>query len=148
MLDGFRNWRAVRRMQRSKKRIMKAFAKELAFAKGEGRLRRENILQDEHEELRFVDDEISIAVSQRLCRQADHYRVPVPLGKEDWEDSSIFGTRFLSPVGASKLRTDLRVEQKARWDYWQSRVQFAGTVIGIIGGIMGALAYFKPPPHP
>jgi hypothetical protein len=101
---------------------MKAFAKELAFAKNEGSVRRQNILGDEHEELRFVDHEIGIAESRRLCRQADHYRVPVPQGKDDWEESSIFGTRFLSPVGASKLRTDLRVEQKARWDYWQTRI--------------------------
>jgi hypothetical protein len=132
-------------MQRAKQRTIKAFAKELAFAKGEGSQRRQNILQDEHEELRLIDDEMGIEVSQRPCRQAAHYLVPVPQGKDDWEESSIFGTRFLTRAGASKLRADLRAEQKARWEYWQSRIQLVGTVIGIIGGIMGALAYFKPP---
>lgn len=57
--------------------------------------------------------------------------------------------RHLSRKGAAKLRSDIRSEQKARWDYWQSRLQLVGTVMGIIGGLMGALAFFRqPPPHP
>jgi len=148
MLDGLRHWLAIWRMQRSKRRTVKAYAKDLAAAKKSGNPKREDILRDEHEELRFIDDEIGIEESQRLCRQAAHYRIPVPRGEDDWEESRIFGIRFLTRSGASKLRTDLRIEQKARWDYWQTRISLLGSVIGIIGGIMGALAYFKPPLPP
>jgi len=149
MWDGLRHWLAISRMQRSKRRTIKAYAKDLAAAKKAGNPKREDILRNEHEELRFIDDEIGIEESQRLCRKAAHYRIPVPRGEEDdWEESRIFGSRFLTRSGASKLRTDLRIEQKARWDYWQTRISLLGSVVGIIGGIMGALAYFKPPLPP
>jgi hypothetical protein len=150
MLDGLRHWLAIGQMQRRKRRTISAYAKDLAAAKKADNpsAKREEILQQEHEELTFIDDEIGIEESQRLCRQAAHYRIPVPRGQDDWEESRIFGGRFLSRSGALKLRTDLRAEQKARWDYWQTRISLLGSVIGIIGGIMGALAYFKPPVPP
>jgi hypothetical protein len=94
----FQSLAAVWRVQRAKQRTIKAFANELAFAKGEGSQRRQNILEDEHEELRLIDDEMGIVVSQRLCRQAAHYLVPVPQGKDDWEESSIFGTTYRYPA--------------------------------------------------
>jgi hypothetical protein len=70
MLDGLRHWLAIGRMQRRKRRTIKAYAKDLAAAKKAGNPKREDILREEHEELRFIDDEIGIEESQRLCRQA------------------------------------------------------------------------------
>src|ERR1700722_18027395 len=150
MLDGFRHWLAISGMQRRKKRTFKVFSKQIATAKKAGYETEKvaSLRRDEYEEIRFIDDEIGIAESRRLCKQASHYLIAVPQGEDDWEESSIFGTRFLTRSGASKLRTDLRVEQKAKWDYWQTRISLLGIVVGIIGGIMGALAYFKTPVPP
>lgn len=150
MLAGLKHWWMVRRMQRRRALILKAYEKDIAAAKAASKPESEleRIHYDEHQELRFVDDELDILESRRLVSLASHYRVPIPQGKDDWEESTIFGSRSLTRAAASKLRSDIRSEQKARWDYWYSRVQLIGSLVGIVGGIMGALAYFKTPPPP
>ncbi|TWI71973.1 hypothetical protein IQ16_02647 [Bradyrhizobium huanghuaihaiense] len=150
MLGGLRHWLTVRGMRRSERKISKAYAKDIEAAKAAKKPRKdiEYIEESEHHELRFVRDEMEIAETKRLYAQAAHYRLPIPQAEDDWEESAVFGKRYLTRKGAAKLRSDIRAEQKARWDYWQSRLQLVGTVMGIIGGIMGALAYFKQPPLP
>jgi hypothetical protein len=151
VLSGLKHWWSIRGIQRRRTLILRAYAKDIAAAKEAKKSATEiyKIESDEHEELRFVEDERDVAESQRLCALAFHYRVPIPQAEGDWEQSRIFGMRHLSRAAAAKVRTDIRVEQKAKWDYWQSRLQLVGTVVGIVGGLMGALAFFKqPPPHP
>lgn len=152
MLAGVIHWWEMRGHRRSEAKISKAYAKDIAAAKAAKKSAEEiyRIEESEHHELRFVGDEMDIAESKHLYKLAAYYRVPIPREEGDWEESTIFGTRHLTRKGAAKLRADIWAEQKASWEYWWRWVQLAGSMVGIIGGIMGALAYFKPPlpPHP
>lgn len=91
MLDGLKHWWAIRQMRRSRAAILKAYGKDVAAArlakKSDAEI--EKIQENEHHELRFVDDERDIAESRRLVSRAAHCRVPVPQSQDDWEDSII-----------------------------------------------------------
>ena len=78
--------------------------------------------------------------SQYLVRQAYLYGVPVPSDEEDWLQPRGASQPYLPQEAAQKLRADIRVEQKADWDYWANRVTLS---LGLIGSIFGMLAYFK-----
>ena len=51
----------------------------------------QKIQEDEHNELRLYSDEMDIANSRRLCKQAAYYWVPIPQDEDDWEQSTILG---------------------------------------------------------
>jgi hypothetical protein len=96
MLDGFRNWLAIGRMQRRKSKTVKAYSIDIAAAKKAGKTTEEvaDLRRTEYLEITLIDDEIGIQESRRLTKQAAHYRIPVPQDEDDWEDSAPFGTRF------------------------------------------------------
>lgn len=148
MLSGFRHWLAVERMLRSKKRTSKLFEDRIrAATKGGYETTQASNLRNEWQwEMSHREDEIDITVSDHLMSLASRYRIPSPTDEGDWEKSTEWQRRYLTKAGASKLRTALRVEQKARWDYWQTRISMISSIIGVVGGIMGAIAYFKPHP--
>jgi hypothetical protein len=60
--------------------------------------------------------------SNYLVDQAYKYHVPIPSDEECWRQPSGTGGAYLTAEAAQKLRADIRVEQKAGWDYWAGRV--------------------------
>jgi hypothetical protein len=54
--------------------------------------------------------------------------------------SAQLGQFFLSRAATAQIRTDIRNEKKAKWDWWQARVTL---VLSIFGSVIGLLAYFK-----
>ncbi|MDB5616174.1 hypothetical protein [Tardiphaga sp.] len=81
--------------------------------------------------------------SDYLIEQANIYHVPTPGNEDDWESHAFATTdeeRYLTASAAQKLRSDIRAEQKADWDYWANRVTLA---LALIGSIFGVLAFFK-----
>jgi len=89
----------------------------------------------------MFDSQIRALMTSRLVDRAQWYIVPVPdqKDKEYW-DSDTRNNWYLTPSGVAKIRSDIRTEQKARWDFWQSRLALS---LAIIGSIFGVLAYFK-----
>lgn len=141
------HWVKLKRMQRGRARIADVFDRDIAAAKKNkvDWKKLNKIRDDEHFELSFADDEIGVFESDFLARQATRYRIPVPQDEGDWQESTPFGRRFLSRQGATKLRNSLRAERKAIWEYWQSRIALIASVVGIVGGLLGAAAFFRTP---
>jgi hypothetical protein len=85
--------------------------------------------------------EIGLLMTQYLLYKARLHYIPIPEDEESWLGARYYaGNKFLSPEAARKLYLEIRVEEKAIWDYWQSRVTFARA---LIGSIFGVLAFFK-----
>src|SRR5258708_1388096 len=69
-------------------------------------------------ELTYQSVAIDAFRSKYLLEQAYRYHVPIPDKEEDWTQPRFASERMLTTAAAQKLRTDIRAEQKADWDYW------------------------------
>lgn len=91
-------------------------------------------------ELETINDEIGILSSRYWQARAHRYQVGLPNGADNWIHSRQLGESYLSTGATAKIRADIRAEQKATWDWWQSRVTL---VLSIFGSVIGVLAYIK-----
>jgi hypothetical protein len=104
-------------------------------------------------ELELQSDAITWATSRHLSRQAFLNQIPLPpMGDDNWMESRQLGITFLSAKGAAKVRADLRAEQKAKWDLFQSHaglvISLTASLTGVLGAAIGVLSFMKaPPPH-
>jgi len=141
MFEGLKHHFAIRRALRHREGRRREFARDIKRAQEQkDNDEVESLRNYQHMELRFVDEEIDIDNSDYLIARAHRYFVPLPQGDEFWDKSDAFGRGYLSREGATQVRTDIRAEKKAIWDYWQARVTLA---LAITGSIFGVLAYFK-----
>jgi hypothetical protein len=84
--------------------------------------------------------EIGVLMTKRLVYKARLHCIPIPDDAESWFFAKYLGEKFLSPEAVRKLHLEIRAEEKANWDYWQSRVTFT---LALIGSIFGMLAFFR-----
>ncbi|RXH14858.1 hypothetical protein [Bradyrhizobium guangzhouense] len=135
---------ALARLQRDRQQTANSYKKkfeDLLKAKG-GREAREDLRRDEQFELEEWDEEIDQLTTGHLREQARRLIVPLPSFEDEkaWFESKMFGFKMLTPEGVKMVRADLRAEQKARWEFWQTRVTLG---LALLGSVFGVLAYFK-----
>lgn len=144
MFDEWRYQLRLVKLQRGRAVTVQNFKELLEEMQREhrGKVAKRDVLERMEQETEEWDDEISQITTEYLLSQAHKYILPVPAHEdaEFWYKSKMYGIYLLSPKGVSRLRTDVRAEQKATWDFWQSRIM---TMLALIGGIFGVLAYFK-----
>ena len=99
-----------------------------------------DIRRAQQKEQIIQQQEIGVFRSKYLEEQAYLYHVPIPEDEGSWLYARHVGERFLTPEAATKLRADIRTEQKANWDFWTARITLA---LAIMGSIFGILAYFR-----
>jgi hypothetical protein len=136
MLDYLRFRLDLWKLERSKRKIIKGYAADLAEARKRKAPRdeREGILHTERWELEAVDDEIAQLHTLYLLRKAHRLIIPIPKTDdgETWEVSKQFGYRLLTPKGMSDLRAAARAERKARREEWLVFVPMIGAVTGLM----------------
>jgi hypothetical protein len=134
----------LRRMQAGRRTVMGRFQDSFADAveRKASAEEIEKIKDKEYADLNEWDEEIQIITSAHLIEQAVRLQIPLPDRKNGgfWEVSRFLGHDILSKEGIAKLRTEVRAEQKASWEFWANRVTLA---LALIGSIFGVLAYFK-----
>jgi hypothetical protein len=141
MFDGLRHYLGMRKALRHQATRRRDFDRDIKSARSKKDHNEvENLQNYQHMELRFVEDEIDMDNSDYLIGLAQKYLVPLPQGEEFWTHSEAFGRGYLSRKGAAQVRSDIRAERKAMWDYWQARVTL---VLSVFGSVIGVLAYFK-----
>jgi hypothetical protein len=84
--------------------------------------------------------EIGVLMTNHLVHRARLYYLPIPDDDGSWAYARYLGKKYLTQEAARKLHLDIRAEQKANWDFWQSRVTFG---LALIGSVFGVLAFFK-----
>jgi hypothetical protein len=140
MLSELRYEWSLRRLQRSKQKLLQAYAsKRVALPKGPERVEaRQRLINDEQMDLEEANEEISYLTTTHLVREAERLIVPLPPSEETyWHFNETFGRRHLTTEGVIKLRTDIRAERKARRELPMSLLPMA---IGLIGALTGLLS--------
>lgn len=132
------------------RRVDREYASELAVAKRRGDQDEYQRIQEYREmEQRMSSDEDDIAFTKELVRTANRLRVPQPTyppwGERDaeneyWSYSSIFGHRYLTPLGVSVLRDAIRKEREARRAERSHAIAWIGALTGLVGALTGLAA--------
>jgi hypothetical protein len=93
-----------------------------------------------------VDDDIVVLTTQFYVAQARRRFVEIP-GDDCWTVSETFGSRHLTAVGISKLRSNLHGERKERWEVFQSHATLIISLVtastGVLGAAIGVLAFLR-----
>lgn len=101
--------------------------------------------------MRMADEEYDeqsadLEYSKRLLAKARQLRVPIPaLPTRDhpngfWEESTLLGGHFLTPLGVKSVREAIRdeerwlIDRRAQWIVWCT------AITGVIGALTGLLA--------
>lgn len=100
-----------------------------------------DLVRAQERALMMHENEIDQFRSDWLVEQAYRYHVPLPTDESAWVNPRYSIKAYLTPEAATKVRSDIRAEQKANWEYWANRVTLG---LAMIGSIFGVLAYFKP----
>jgi hypothetical protein len=147
------DWRYERQLKRDVKayrRIDQAYRDEISTARRAKKKADEiRSIEERHRwELELVQDEIEWATSRYLTSQALYYQVPIPpRGEDNWIESNQLGVTYLSRKGASKVRADIRAEQKAKRDrviaYATLIISLVGALTGVLGATIGVLAFLS-----
>jgi hypothetical protein len=138
MFEELRCRRALRKYLRGYADTLKSHESIADFSRAEGEPDIERAMSKEQNMQR---QEIGLLMTRHLVYKARLRYIPIPEDEESWYNARYYGgEKFLSPEAARKLYLEVSTEEKANWDYWQSRVTFA---LALIGSIFGVLAFFK-----
>jgi hypothetical protein len=142
MIDYIKYQLELAKLFKQKKSIHDTFTKEIHSAQNEGKSRKEidSIEAEAYFERRWIDENISILVTDYLIRNANRRFVPVPSRDENgmWEECDIVSKRYvLTNAGISKLQTSLRLDNKERNEI---ALKILAAITGIIGAATGLLA--------
>jgi len=134
----------LRKLQSSRDKTVADYRREwqkIRAQKG-GRDERDRLRASEEIDLREVDADIEMLITQHMLEQARRFIVPVPAQSDDssWVLSDTYGHWYLTPSAVQKIRSDIRAEKKANWEFWQTRVTL---VLALVGSIFGVLAFFR-----
>jgi hypothetical protein len=145
MFEELRYHHNLRRLQRQKRTLRAARDHLIAKARQEKKSRDdiERIYVDAQIDLEEIEEDILRLTNDRLIEEAQTYRVHVPEFDQksgEWTESETYGRWYLSSSAFARVRGDIRAEKKASWEYWQGRISM---VIGLLGALIGVLAYLK-----
>lgn len=101
------------------------------------------------QEVFYVEDRIAEVLSTYLMRRAHQLCIPTAEHNDAsaWDDS--FGTskRHLKTEALFNLRSQIRAEQSARWQFWESRIKgvvwFLTVLTGAVGSLIGLIATWR-----
>jgi hypothetical protein len=142
MIDYIKYRLELVKLFKEKKSIGDLYAKEIHKSQKQAKHREEiELIEAEFSfERRWIDENISLLVTDFLLRRADRRFVPVP-SRDDagmWEQCDLVNNRYtLTSAGISKLQTSLRLENKERNEIV---LKILAAITGIIGAVTGLLA--------
>lgn len=131
-------------LQRQRRKLAQLFEPDIERAEREKRHDDWQSLVSEYQgEQSLLNDEIQVAQTFRLIREAENIGLPTPpfSNKELWEQGYNPQKSYLSVAAQHDLRRAIREEQVARRDYWVGWIKdVAAPLISIIGALMGIIA--------
>ena len=88
----------------------------------------------------LASEQYQKARSQRIIQRARRLEIPIPEINDSggtWGRGTTFEGRFLTDLGVRSLRTQIRAEQRERYESWSRWIVLA---IGLIGAVTGLVA--------
>ncbi len=141
--------RILWRLERAKRETVKSYSKHFREAADKDYQERFDILNDEQEELRLIDDEIAETISYYVLSKAQKLTVPTPNYSEEgaWVTSHRTGLPRLSEKALAEIQSAARNKQKERLQLWGLRIKVFAPVLagltGTIGALIGLVAILK-----
>lgn len=131
-------------LQRRRRKVLGSFQDRFAAAVEKGRSPevKEGLRHEERFALDELDNAIDVLTTAHLLQDARRLQLPLPDFDDEtcWEESYSFGGRHLTATGITKLRSEIRLERKARWDSVSSQMTL---IIGLLGAIIGLVSILK-----
>jgi hypothetical protein len=90
-------------------------------------------------EITYQTQAIEHLRSKYLVEQAYKYHVPTSYDKESWIQPRGAPEAFLTTEAAHKLQLAIRAEQKAVWEFWQTRLSLILSVFALVVALLGYL---------
>jgi hypothetical protein len=111
------------------------------------RLKVEALQRDHQLEIDLYDEEEDFYLTNNLLAKARRLRVPIPhrynddkTESEHWYQGQYIGKWYLTTIGFSSLRDEIRREEKARHEARAHWVVWLSALTGVIGAITGLIA--------
>lgn len=107
----------------------------------------ETLQRDHQLEVDIYDEEQDLYLTKNLLAKARRLRVPIPHRNNDdntesehWYQGHYTGEWYLTTIGFSSLRDEIRREEKARHEARAHWVVWLSALTGVIGAITGLIA--------
>lgn len=107
---------------------------------------RESLISDVMQELSLYDDEIGLAETMALRRQAERLGVPIPQfsDKTSWEQGYNPAISYLTANARAALRGEVRHERRERWEFVALFVKdLTAPVVAILASIVSLILAWK-----
>ena len=111
---------------------------------------RQDLLGEMFSQTDPLEEELKAIFTHRLLKKASRLHVPVPDSQIDDQTGrgenwicGYTGKYYLTPKGVSKVREEIRKEQKARWERWENLRAWLTLIFSLIGAAAGLIAALK-----
>jgi hypothetical protein len=132
------------RLQRRRKKLAHLYEPDIDKAKKENRHEDyESLVSEYQTEGNLLNDDLQIAQTFRLIRDAENHGIPTPPYSDQtaWEVGYHPGKTYLSVAAQHEIRKAIREERAARRDYWVGWIKdVAAPLVSVIGALMGIIA--------
>jgi hypothetical protein len=117
-----------------------------AIRKSKNHEERESLISEVMQEVSLYDDEVSLAETMALRRQAERIGVPVPQfsDKTSWEQGYNPAISYLAANARAALRGAIRHERRERWEFVALFVKdLTAPVVAILASIVSLILAWK-----
>lgn len=131
-----------------RKWLQSEYAKEIKTAQKNGEFQKASEIENTRRmELDLHDEQEDEYITNRLLDQARRFRVPIPhryspdnTESDHWYEGHYTGQWYLTDLGVSTLRSEIRNEQKARHEIRAQWVVWLSGLTGLLGAATGLVA--------
>ncbi|MHB1731667.1 MAG: hypothetical protein ACYCVG_12080 [Leptospirillum sp.] len=140
---------SMRRLSWERKLVERSHSKEIKKAREDkDHLKLEELRHTCQFEIETIAGEEEEFFTNQLVNKARRLRVPVPtyldedrnISNSDYWEIRAGIPYYLTPLGISKIRDDIRKEERWRLEVRASRVVWLSAIIGILGALTGLVA--------
>lgn len=137
-----------RKLSMRRKWLQSEYAKDIKAAQKNREFQRASEIESARRmELDFHDEEEDEYITNRLLDQARKFKVPIPrrynpdnTESDHWYEGLYTAQWYLTSLGVSALRSEIRKEQKARHEIRAQWVVWLSGLTGLVGAATGLVA--------
>lgn len=132
----------INRLYKRKRKIEKAYQSEIeaAYEQQKKANEIESIKSCAYHEVKMIDEEISLIVTDYWLKVSNKHFLPLPSAKENdmWDECTIMSKRrVLTNTGVTKIRNEFKDYKEGRFNM---ELKVIAAITGMVGAVTGLLA--------